>query len=114
MATKKASSPKKASVKKPVAKAAVVASEATKKAKQITFSEKIVALKPSALIAEFAGTFVLAAIVLNLASAGTIGSVAIALILAILVVFILISIFFIIFIHFGRFSRTNLLWHLDP
>lgn len=86
MATKKASSPKKASVKKPVAKAAVVASEATKKAKQITFSEKIVALKPSALIAEFAGTFVLAAIVLNLASVGTIGSVAIALILAILVV----------------------------
>lgn len=90
MATKKASSAKSSSSKKTASKivtpVAEVVEVATKNVEKLTIGEKAAALRPGALIAEFLGTFVLAGAVLNLASAGAVGSVAVALILAILVV----------------------------
>ena len=92
MATKKASSAKASSAKKTASKVTAPIAEVVevvevfKKGEKLTLGKKAAALRPSALIAEFLGTFILAGAVLNLASAGTIGSVAVALILAILVV----------------------------
>ena len=90
MATKKASSAKSSSAKKTASKivtpVAEVVEVATKNVEKLTIGEKAAALRPGALIAEFLGTFVLAGAVLNLASAGAVGSVAVALIFAILVV----------------------------
>lgn len=92
MATKKASSSKAApkkrpATKKPAAKkATVVAAAAKTGGKKIKLSERIAAIRPGTLIAEFFGTFVLAGAVINLASGGLTGSVVIALILAVLVI----------------------------
>jgi len=92
MATKKASSSKAASKKRPATKkpaakkATVVAAAAKTGGKKIKLSEKIAALRPSALIAEFFGTFVLAGAVINLADGGIAGTIVLALVLAVLVV----------------------------
>jgi glycerol uptake facilitator-like aquaporin len=92
MATKKASSSKVASKKRPATKkpakatTTVVAAAAKTGGKKLTFSEKVAAVRPGALIAEFFGTFVLAGAVISLAGGGTTGSIAIALILAVLVI----------------------------
>jgi glycerol uptake facilitator-like aquaporin len=51
-----------------------------------TFKEKLVALRPGALIGELLGTFVLAGVVIKLAQGGTIGAIGIALSLAVLVI----------------------------
>jgi glycerol uptake facilitator-like aquaporin len=64
----------------------VVAAAAKTGGKKLTFSEKVAALKPGALIAEFFGTFVLAGAVISLVDGGLTGSIAVALILAVLVV----------------------------
>lgn len=85
MATKKASSSNKTSTKQSVA-TKVTSESKTTKAKNLTINEKFAALKPSALIAEFLGTFILTGAVLNLASNANFGTVGIALILAIAVV----------------------------
>jgi len=89
MAIKKASSSKANVKKRPTTKksAAKVTTVAAKTGgKKITFGQKVAALRPGAIIAEFFGTFVLAAAVINLANGGTVGAIAIALVLAILVV----------------------------
>ena len=52
----------------------------------MSIKEKMIALKPGALIAEFIGTFVLAGAVINLATHGFSGLIGIALILSILVI----------------------------
>ncbi len=52
---------------------------------KMTFGEKLSALRPGMLIAEFLGTFVLTGLVLLMATQGTIGTIGIALGLAILV-----------------------------
>ena len=52
----------------------------------MSVQEKLSALKPSALIAEFIGTFVLAGAVINLATYGFSGLIGIALILSVLVI----------------------------
>ena len=54
-------------------------------APKMTFKEKLVALRPGALIAELVGTFVLAGLVMSIGSQGTLGAVGIAIGLAILV-----------------------------
>ncbi|MCL2451709.1 aquaporin [Candidatus Saccharibacteria bacterium] len=92
MATKKASSSKAAPKKRPATKkpavktTTVVAAAAKTGGKKLTFSDKVKALKPGALIAEFFGTFVLAGAVISLFGAGLIGSIAVALIVTTLVV----------------------------
>ncbi|MCL2280536.1 aquaporin [Candidatus Saccharibacteria bacterium] len=92
MATKKASSSKAATkkrpaTKKPAAKATTVVAAAAKTGgKKLTFNEKIAALRPGALLAEFFGTFVLAAAIINLAGNGIMETTVIALILAALVI----------------------------
>ncbi|MGE5309782.1 MAG: aquaporin [Sphaerimonospora mesophila] len=84
MATKKAAPKKKpTSAKKSVAAKPVSASKVTTKK---TTSAPAPMLKPGALIAELIGTFVLAAVVINLASNSNFGTIGIALVLAILVV----------------------------
>jgi len=92
MATKRASSSKAAPKKRPATKkpAVKVVKETTTVAantggKKLTFGEKAALVRPGALVAEFFGTFVLAAAVIKLASGGTTGAIVIALILAVLV-----------------------------
>ncbi len=83
MATKKASSKKPTSTKKSVTAKPVSATKVTtKKVDGATATT----LKPSALIAELLGTFVLAGAVISLAANANFGVVGISLILAILVV----------------------------
>lgn len=84
MATKKASSSKRVSTKKPAAKA--VEAPVVTVVEKSTFGEKVAALRPGALIAEFLGTFVLAGTVISLTTGGVTDTIAVALILAILVV----------------------------
>ncbi|MCL2173743.1 aquaporin [Candidatus Saccharibacteria bacterium] len=93
MATKRASSSKvtkkRPATKKPAVKVAakttIVAAKTGGKEK-LTFSEKVALLRPGALIAEFFGTFVLTATVINLTGGGLMTMMAIALILAMLVI----------------------------
>jgi glycerol uptake facilitator-like aquaporin len=92
MATKKASSSKAAAKKRPTTKkpATVVTKDTTVAAKtggkKLTVGEKFALLRPGALVAEFFGTFVLAAAVIKLTGGSAAGSIAIALILAVLVI----------------------------
>jgi glycerol uptake facilitator-like aquaporin len=92
MATKKASSSKvaskkRSSTKKPAKPATTVVQAAAKTGgKKLTFGEKVAALRPGVLIAEFLGTLVLAGAVISTFDGGTAGSIAVALILAVLVI----------------------------
>ncbi|MDR1969825.1 MAG: aquaporin [Candidatus Nomurabacteria bacterium] len=92
MATKKASSSKAArkrpATKKPAEKVAIKATTVAAKTggKKLTFGEKVAAIRPGVLIAEFFGTFVLAAVMISLFGGGTTGAIVIALTLAVLVI----------------------------
>jgi glycerol uptake facilitator-like aquaporin len=92
MATKKASSAKKTSAKKPATKttgkSAAVATAATKKDGGNSLRANLIALKPGALIAEFLGTFILAAAIIQVVTSGNAltGNLVILFVLAILVI----------------------------
>jgi glycerol uptake facilitator-like aquaporin len=62
------------------------AADAGKPKAKLSFKQKLVAIRPGALIAELLGTFVLAAVVIKLVQGGTTGTIGIGLALAVLVI----------------------------